>query len=98
MNQAQPNKNREMLETGSFPRLLLNLCLPAVVIMLVMIVYNMTDTFSSGSPATRYRSPPFPCAALSFPSSPVLAPCSATADAPLSPWLSEKKKREKSRN
>lgn len=48
MNQAQPNKNREMLETGSFPRLLLNLCLPAVVIMLVMIVYNMTDTFFIG--------------------------------------------------
>lgn len=42
------NKNQEMLEKASFPKLLLNLSLPAVVIMLVMIVYNMADTFFIG--------------------------------------------------
>lgn len=48
MNTNTKNKNQEMLETGSFPKLLLNLCLPAVIIMLVMIVYNMADTFFIG--------------------------------------------------
>ncbi|MCI9336605.1 MAG: MATE family efflux transporter [Lachnospiraceae bacterium] len=42
------NKNQEMLEKASYPRLLLHLSLPAVVIMLVMIVYNMADTFFIG--------------------------------------------------
>lgn len=48
------NKNQELLEKASFPKLLLNLSLPAVVIMLVMIVYNMADTYfigQTGSPA-----------------------------------------------
>lgn len=42
------NRNQEMLEKASYPRLLLNLSLPAVVIMLVMVVYNMADTFFIG--------------------------------------------------
>lgn len=42
------NKNQEMLEKASYPKLLLNLSLPAVVIMLVMILYNMADTFFIG--------------------------------------------------
>ncbi|GFI66466.1 multidrug export protein MepA [Lachnospiraceae bacterium] len=42
------NKNQEMLEKASYPKLLLSLSLPAVVIMLVMIVYNMADTFFIG--------------------------------------------------
>jgi len=42
------NKNQEMLEKASYPKLLLHLSLPAVVIMLVMIVYNMADTFFIG--------------------------------------------------
>lgn len=42
------NKNQELLEKASYPRLLLHLSLPAVVIMLVMILYNMADTFFIG--------------------------------------------------
>lgn len=42
------NHNQEMLEKASYPKLLLNLSLPAVVIMLVMIIYNMADTFFIG--------------------------------------------------
>lgn len=42
------NQNQEMLEKASYPKLLLNLSLPAVVIMLVMLVYNMADTFFIG--------------------------------------------------
>lgn len=41
-------QNQEMLEKASYPKLLLNLSLPAVVIMLVMLIYNMADTFFIG--------------------------------------------------
>ena len=41
-------KNRKMLEEASFGKLLLNLCLPTILIMLVMVVYNMADTFFIG--------------------------------------------------
>lgn len=42
------NRNQEMLEKASYPKLLLNLSLPAVIIMLVMVLYNMADTFFIG--------------------------------------------------
>jgi len=42
------SRNEEMLEKGSFAGLLLKLCLPTIVIMLVMVVYNMADTFFIG--------------------------------------------------
>ena len=42
------NRNQELLEKASYPKLLLNLSLPAVVIMLVMLIYNMADTFFIG--------------------------------------------------
>lgn len=42
------NKNQILLEKGSFPKLLLNLCLPTVIVMLVMVVYNMADIFFIG--------------------------------------------------
>lgn len=41
-------KNQKMLEEASFSKLLLNLCLPTILIMLVMVVYNMADTFFIG--------------------------------------------------
>ncbi len=47
-------KNQELLEKGSYHKLLLNLSLPAVIIMLVMIVYNLADTYfigQTGDPA-----------------------------------------------
>lgn len=37
-----------MLAEGSYPQLLLKLCLPTVVVILVMIVYNMADTYFIG--------------------------------------------------
>ena len=39
--------NQEMLEHGSFAKLAFRLGLPTIVIMLVMVIYNMADTFSS---------------------------------------------------
>ncbi len=42
------NRNQEMLEKAPYSQLLLNLSLPAVVIMLVMVIYNMADTFFIG--------------------------------------------------
>lgn len=42
-------KDRQViLEKGTYKALLLNLCLPTIVIMLVMVVYNMADTFFIG--------------------------------------------------
>lgn len=38
-------KNQKMLKTGSFLQLVMKMCLPAVVIMLVTVLYNMADTF-----------------------------------------------------
>lgn len=42
------NRNQETLERGSFGRLLLTLCVPAIVIMLVTVIYNMADIFFIG--------------------------------------------------
>ncbi|MDE7351515.1 MAG: MATE family efflux transporter [Acetatifactor sp.] len=42
------NRNQKMLESASYPRLLLNLCVPTIIIMLVMVLYNMADTFFIG--------------------------------------------------
>ncbi len=41
-------RNEELLGNASFGRLVLNLCIPSVVIMLVMVIYNMADTFFIG--------------------------------------------------
>lgn len=42
-------KDRQaILEKGTYKELLLNLCLPTIVIMLVMVIYNMADTFFIG--------------------------------------------------
>lgn len=42
------NRNQELLEKASYPKLLLNLCVPTVIIMLVMMIYNMADIFFIG--------------------------------------------------
>ncbi len=41
-------KNQKMLETAKYPELVCRLCLPSIIIMLVMVVYNMADTFFIG--------------------------------------------------
>ena len=41
-------KNEELLEHASFGKLVLNLCVPSIIIMLVMVIYNMADTFFIG--------------------------------------------------
>ncbi len=41
-------RNEELLGNASFGRLVLNLCIPSVIIMLVMVLYNMADTFFIG--------------------------------------------------
>lgn len=42
------NSNQEMLEHGSYSKLVKNLCVPTTIIMLVMVVYNMADIFFIG--------------------------------------------------
>lgn len=42
------DRNQETLEKGSFGKLLLTLCVPAIVIMLVTVIYNMADIFFIG--------------------------------------------------
>ena len=42
------SKNEKLLREGTFAQLLLNLCIPAIVIMVVMVVYNMADVFFIG--------------------------------------------------
>lgn len=41
-------KNEIMMEQGSFIELLVKLSLPAVMVILIMIIYNMADTFFIG--------------------------------------------------
>ena len=41
-------QNQEMLEKGSYGSLILKLSIPTIIIMLVMIIYNMADTFFIG--------------------------------------------------
>ncbi len=48
------NKKQEMLENGSYRQLILNLCVPTIVIMLVMVIYNMADTFFIGQTGNHY--------------------------------------------
>ena len=38
-------KNEQILKQGSFLQLAVNLCIPTIVIMLVMVIYNMADTY-----------------------------------------------------
>lgn len=42
------NRNQEALEKGSFRRLIWNLCVPTVVVMVVLVLYNMADVYFIG--------------------------------------------------
>ncbi len=44
-------KNEEMLQKGSFPELAVHLCIPAIVIMLIMVIYDMADVYFIGKTA-----------------------------------------------
>ncbi len=48
-------ENQNMLEKGSFSKLFMNMCVPTIVIMLVMVVYNMTDTYFIGKTNDPYK-------------------------------------------
>lgn len=41
-------KNEQLLQKGSFMQMVTNLCVPTIVIMLVMVIYNMADTYFIG--------------------------------------------------
>lgn len=41
-------KNEQMLQKGSFLQLVVNLCVPTIIIMLVMVIYNMADIYFIG--------------------------------------------------
>ncbi len=47
MNETK-NKNQLMLENAPYHKLILSLCAPTVIIMVVMTIYNMADTFFIG--------------------------------------------------
>lgn len=36
-------KNEQILKEGSFRKMVMNLCVPTIVIMLVMVLYNMAE-------------------------------------------------------
>lgn len=38
-------ERNEIFEKASIPKALINLCIPTIIGMLVMIIYNMVDTF-----------------------------------------------------
>ena len=42
------NHNEEMLRSGNYAMLIRKLCLPAILIMLVMVLYHMADVFFIG--------------------------------------------------
>ncbi len=48
-------ENQKMLEKGSFSKLFLNMCVPTIVIMLVVVLYNMTDTYFIGKTNDPYK-------------------------------------------
>ncbi len=48
-------ENQKMLEKGSFFKLFMNMCVPTIVIMLVMVIYNMTDTYFIGKTNDPYK-------------------------------------------
>lgn len=41
-------KNEEMLKEAPFKQLIMNLCIPTIMIMLIMTIYNMADTYFIG--------------------------------------------------
>ena len=42
------NRSEEILKNGSFGKLLINLSLPAIIVIIIMIIYNVADTFFIG--------------------------------------------------
>jgi len=41
-------ENEELLKNAKYKSLILNMCVPTIMIMLVMVIYNMADTFFVG--------------------------------------------------
>ena len=48
MQKNQANTNEEMLRSGNYWTLARKLCVPAILIMLVMVLYHMADVFFIG--------------------------------------------------
>ena len=69
------SKNERVLETGSYLQLVLRLALPAMIVIIVMVLYNLADTFFIGQMGN-----PEKIAAIS-----VLEPCSESAEEQRSP-------------
>lgn len=90
------NKNEAILAEGSFPQLLIKLCIPSVVIILVMIIYNMADTYFIGQTGDPNKIAAIPSPCRFSPFCPAWRPCSATAAAPPSPWHSDARTIQKS--
>ena len=42
------SRTEEVLKHGSFGKLLLNLSLPSVLIIIIMLIYNIADTYFIG--------------------------------------------------
>ncbi len=55
MRMNKSGNNQEMLSTASYFILLFRLCLPSVIVMIVMIVYNMADTYFIGQTGNVYQ-------------------------------------------
>ena len=48
IDKASSMNNEEMLRSGSYRTLVMKLCVPAILIMLVMVLYHMADVFFIG--------------------------------------------------
>lgn len=49
------NNNEEMLKKAPFKQLIINLCIPTIMIMLVMTIYNMADIYFIGQTNDPYK-------------------------------------------
>ena len=48
-------KNEQILKNAPYKKLVMNLCLPTIIIMLVMVVYNMADIYFIGKTGDPYK-------------------------------------------
>lgn len=53
-------KSLEVFNKMSVPQAVMKNAIPAMVAMLMVLIYNLADTFLSGRRITPIRSPPYP--------------------------------------
>lgn len=54
MNQAKEENNKELFESMPVPRALANMCIPTVIGQMIVLIYNLADTFFIGRTGSPY--------------------------------------------